>query len=189
MMAGAEPVNSERKLVVGRNGDTGRTGQQQQERGEKMQQNHMEGPNMGAYPQDQMAQDCSCSGTAGFQRTGGRPGMDASNWTGTHHMRYPRGVGCHDNPHGASEWDYPAAGSISPAASPAFGGGWFDFSNGCYLKGFALGAGITLLLTNSSVQKALVKGVVKVWSIVQGGVEEVKETFQDVKAEMSQDGQ
>jgi hypothetical protein len=63
---------------------------------------------------------------------------------------------------------------------------WFDFSDSCYMKGLLLGAGVTVLLTNASVQKALVRGTVKLWSFVQGGVEEVKEQFQDIKAEMSQ---
>jgi len=74
------------------------------------------------------------------------------------------------------------------AVPPASGlGSWFDFSSAGYLKGFLAGAGITLLLTNTSVQKTLIRGTVKVWSTFQGGVEEVKEQFKDVKAEMSQD--
>jgi hypothetical protein len=73
------------------------------------------------------------------------------------------------------------------AVPPAFGlGTWFDFSSAGYLKGFLAGAGLTLLLTNTHVQKALVRGSVKIWSTFQGGVEEVKEQFKDVKAEMSQ---
>ncbi len=63
---------------------------------------------------------------------------------------------------------------------------WFDFSNSGYLKGLVLGAGATLLLTNPTVQKAVVRSTVKLWSFVQGGVEEVKEQFHDIKAEMSQ---
>jgi hypothetical protein len=66
-------------------------------------------------------------------------------------------------------------------------GGWFEFSNASYMKGMLIGAGATLLLTNPGVQKALFRGSVKLWSLVQGGVEEVKEQFQDIKAEMSQE--
>jgi hypothetical protein len=54
------------------------------------------------------------------------------------------------------------------------------------MRGFLLGAGVTLVLTNPRVKKAMLRGTVKLWSIVQGGVEEVKEQFQDVQAEMSQ---
>jgi hypothetical protein len=35
------------------------------------------------------------------------------------------------------------------------------------------------------VRQAIISGAVKVWSAVQGGVEEVKEQIQDVKAELS----
>lgn len=66
-------------------------------------------------------------------------------------------------------------------------GGWLEFSNAGYMKGLLIGAGATLVLTNPAVQKALVRGSVKLWSLVQGGVEEVKEQFQDIKAEMSQE--
>ena len=90
--------------------------------------------------------------------------------------------------HDQNYYQYGVEGYDYYPAAPADGvGSWFDFSNSCYLKGFLIGAGATLLLTNSSIQKTLVKGTVKLWSIVQGGVEEVKEQFQDVKAEMSQE--
>jgi len=65
---------------------------------------------------------------------------------------------------------------------------WVNFRNPSYLKGFVVGAGVALVLSNPAVQKALVTGVVKLWSTVQGGVEEVKEQIQDIKAEMSQKG-
>jgi hypothetical protein len=77
--------------------------------------------------------------------------------------------------------------NISPDQSETGIGSWFEFSNSCYLKGLLIGTGITLLITNSTVQKALVRGVVKIWSLVQGGVEEVKEQFLDAHAEMSQE--
>ncbi len=64
--------------------------------------------------------------------------------------------------------------------------GWLAFSSDSYLKGFLAGAAVTFLLTNRTLQKTLVKGAVKLWTSVQGGVEEIKEQIQDVKAEMSQ---
>ena len=72
-------------------------------------------------------------------------------------------------------------------ASPNVLAGWLDFSSSSYLKGFLLGAGITFVATNPTVQKTIMKGVVKLWTMAQGGVEEVKERIQDVKAEMSQE--
>lgn len=95
---------------------------------------------------------------------------------------YPQ---AHGNAPGAVMHAYPAALN---AQAPAGGtGGWLDFSHPGYLKGLLLGAGVTLLVTSPSVQKFLIRGAVKAWSMIQGGMEEVKEQFRDVKAEMSQD--
>jgi hypothetical protein len=78
-------------------------------------------------------------------------------------------------------------GAVSPGVPDSGVGSWFQFSNSGYLKGFLIGAGATLLITNPTVQKTLVRGTVKLWSFLQGGVEEVKEQFRDIKAEMSQE--
>lgn len=96
--------------------------------------------------------------------------------------------------HDQYQYQTPAAAYTyaSPQYEPAQAGQpsgistWYNFSDGSYLKGFLIGAGVTLLATNPTVQKTIVKGAVKVWSMLQGGVEEVKEQIQDVKAEMSQ---
>jgi hypothetical protein len=63
---------------------------------------------------------------------------------------------------------------------------WFDFSDQSYLKGFIAGAGVTFLLTNPAMKRSIIKGIVSLTSVVQGGVEEMKEQVQDIKAEMSQ---
>jgi translation initiation factor 2 alpha subunit (eIF-2alpha) len=47
-----------------------------------------------------------------------------------------------------------------------------------------IGAAAAYLLTNESVQRTAIKSVVKVWSVLQGGVEEIKERFQDAEAEI-----
>jgi hypothetical protein len=60
---------------------------------------------------------------------------------------------------------------------------WFDYKNPSYVKGAVVGAAVTLLLTNPTVKKAIVKGVVGVWGTLQGGVEELKEQIRDVQAE------
>jgi hypothetical protein len=86
-----------------------------------------------------------------------------------------------------SQYGYPPAGTGLPAVSADGVSSWLAFSNTSYVKGLLIGAGATLLLTNSAVQKALVRASVKLWSFVQGGVEEVKEQFHDIKAEMSQE--
>ncbi|MFW5899621.1 MAG: YtxH domain-containing protein [Desulfovermiculus sp.] len=93
---------------------------------------------------------------------------------GVHPAHHPSGTGL-----------YPV--QVQQEAGADYGlGSWFAFSNPGYMKGFLLGAGATLVLTNPRVKKAMLRGTVKLWSMVQGGVEEVKEQFQDVQAEMSQ---
>lgn len=62
---------------------------------------------------------------------------------------------------------------------------WFEFNNTGYIKGFVVGAGLALVLANPTVQRALVSGVVKLWTGMQGGVEEIKEHVKDIKAEIS----
>ncbi len=62
---------------------------------------------------------------------------------------------------------------------------WVNFQNSTYVKGFVVGAGLALVLANPTVQKALVSGAVKLWTSMQGGVEEIKERVQDIRAEMS----
>ncbi|PIE58675.1 MAG: hypothetical protein CSA33_01875 [Desulfobulbus propionicus] len=52
-----------------------------------------------------------------------------------------------------------------------------------FWKGALIGAAVTLLLTNESVQKGVVKTVSKVTAAAQCGIEEMKEKFEDAKAE------
>ncbi|EXJ16462.1 hypothetical protein [Imhoffiella purpurea] len=56
--------------------------------------------------------------------------------------------------------------------------------NDRFLKGLLIGAAVTYLVTNEQVQRTAIKGVVKTWSLLQGGVEEVKERFGDAAAEI-----
>lgn len=61
---------------------------------------------------------------------------------------------------------------------------FFNFSNDRFLKGLLIGAAAAYILTNESVQRTAIKGVVKAWSMLQGGVEEIKERFHDAEAEI-----
>ncbi len=54
-----------------------------------------------------------------------------------------------------------------------------------YLQGMVIGAAVTYLLTNETVQKALIRGVARVIGSVQGGVEEMRERYRDAEAEMA----
>jgi hypothetical protein len=58
----------------------------------------------------------------------------------------------------------------------------FDTSN--FLKGAALGAIGAYLLTNEDAQKTIFKTFAKGTEMFQAGIEEMKERFEDAKAEM-----
>lgn len=57
-------------------------------------------------------------------------------------------------------------------------------SNPRFIRGALFGAVAAYLLTNENVQQAAIKSAVKMWSLVQGGVEEMKERFRDAEAEL-----
>lgn len=58
-----------------------------------------------------------------------------------------------------------------------------------FLKGLLIGAAATYLLTNEQVQRTAIKGALQAWSLLQGGLEEVKERFGDAQAEIHHAGQ
>ncbi len=51
------------------------------------------------------------------------------------------------------------------------------------LTGLLIGAAATYVLTNENVQKTIFKGMVSVGDIISGGIDEIKERFEDAKAE------
>ena len=53
-----------------------------------------------------------------------------------------------------------------------------------FFKGLLIGAAAAYLLTNENVQRTAIKGAVKAWSLLQGGVDELKERFHDAEAEI-----
>ena len=80
----------------------------------------------------------------------------------------------------------PVAGEpqfANPADSQWLG---MNFRDDQFWKGVLLGAALALLVTSESVQKTLIKGTASVWTAAQSGVEEVKEKFEDIKAEIQQ---
>lgn len=54
-----------------------------------------------------------------------------------------------------------------------------------FLKGALIGAVATFLLTNENAQKAIFKGFAKVSSLFESGIEELKERYEDAKAEVN----
>lgn len=100
------------------------------------------------------------------------------------YAEYPGGQAVY--PGGYDEGYYvPSYGYNAPPAQPSGGRAWFDFSNGVYMRGLLIGAAVAVVVANPTLQRAIVRGAVKVWTGLQGGVEELKEQVQDIKAEMS----
>jgi hypothetical protein len=58
-----------------------------------------------------------------------------------------------------------------------------DVQDTTFWKGALLGAAVAMLVTNETVQKCVVKSVSKLTAAAQSGVEEMKEKFEDAKAE------
>lgn len=58
-----------------------------------------------------------------------------------------------------------------------------DVQDSTFWKGALLGAAVAMLVTNETVQKGVVKSVSKLTAAAQSGVEEMKEKFEDAKAE------
>lgn len=128
----------------------------------------------GHYPGPPAGHAHACAGHGPAARPDGTPYPAQSHFPRQYAVDDPYG------PYGATGY-----GAVSAPAYNA--GGWFAFSDADYLKGFFIAAGATLVLTNPGVQRAVIRGAVKVWTFFQGGVEEVKEQFRDVKSEMSQE--
>lgn len=55
-----------------------------------------------------------------------------------------------------------------------------------FWKGIALGAIAAVFVTNEGVQKAVIKGAIRLYDMVQSGANELKEKFEDVQAEVRQ---
>lgn len=86
-----------------------------------------------------------------------------------------------------SEHSTQSSAATAQTQTPSAVGAWFNVTDPVYLKGLLLGAGVALVVANPKVQKALISGAVRLWAAVQGGVEEIKEQIQDVKAELSRE--
>ncbi|MDR1285808.1 MAG: YtxH domain-containing protein [Campylobacteraceae bacterium] len=59
----------------------------------------------------------------------------------------------------------------------------FGFKGGDFVVGALIGAAVTYVLTNEKASKALLKTVAKGTNFLQAGFEELKERFEDAKAE------
>ncbi|MCR8679774.1 MULTISPECIES: hypothetical protein [Campylobacter] len=58
--------------------------------------------------------------------------------------------------------------------------------SGDFLKGALIGAAATYILTNQNAQRAIFKGFAKLSTLFECGLEELKERYEDAKAEASE---
>nr|WP_321400890.1 hypothetical protein [uncultured Desulfobacter sp.] len=75
----------------------------------------------------------------------------------------------------------PQNAAAPPAPSTFLG---LNVGSSTFWTGAILGAGVALLVTSETVQKAVVKTVSKGMAAASAGVEEFKEKFEDAKAEV-----
>jgi len=105
------------------------------------------------------------------------PYMNAPVWQ---HMRAePWQPAAGLNPPAAGYANYTANNGMSPAMPVANANNTSRF-----VKGVLIGAAVAYILSNEKVQQATIKTAVKTWSLMQGGVEEMKEKFRDAEAEL-----
>ena len=86
--------------------------------------------------------------------------------------------------YGAAPGTMPMQPMQPPQAVPEAQNGNGSLVSSNFVKGALIGAVAAYLLTNDSVQQGVIKAAVKSWSMVQGGVEEMKERFRDAEAEL-----
>ncbi|MBB4305429.1 uncharacterized membrane protein YebE (DUF533 family) [Rhodobium orientis] len=133
-------------------------------------------PQGGAYPgQGQWAQAGQMYG--GQQGAQGQGAMPQGG--------YPLAggaVGYAAYPQAPQGYGYPQGtgyGAMPPQQSTMF-----SPSTERFIKGALIGAAAAYVLTNPKVQHAVIKGSVRAWDFLQGGIEEVKERFRDAEAEV-----
>ena len=78
----------------------------------------------------------------------------------------------------------PPQPTMPQAPQQAPSSGFFDITSSSFIKGALIGAAAAYILTNENVQQGAIKAAVKGWTLVQGGVEEMKERFRDAEAEL-----
>lgn len=77
-----------------------------------------------------------------------------------------------------------AAAPVPVNAAPTTSFLGLDVASSTFWKGALLGAGITLLVTSETVQKTVMKGITKMMTATSSGIEELKEKYEDAKAEV-----
>ena len=128
---------------------------------------------------------------------------NTQNMGGFGNMGYGMGAGCGMGGFGgAGGAGFGACGAFNPyfasipqpqnpymsQANAAQGGilATLTTQKGEILKGAAIGAVAAFILTNPTTQNAIFKGIAKLSSLLEMGVEELKERYEDAKAEVNE---
>lgn len=78
----------------------------------------------------------------------------------------------------------PLNGQVNQQINPNVQTGQTGFNNGDFIKGALIGAAVTYLLTNKNAQKTIMKTASKGSEMFQAGMEELKERYEDARAQM-----
>jgi hypothetical protein len=160
--------------------------------GSQQPQGQPEGVGQPANPAGPAAQAHDAPGTAaGYDNTGYAPGDNASGQgAAPGHHKEPG----HDELKYGTDMEKPDhVGPGHPPemteeiSAPSGLASFFQLDNDSFWKGILVGSLATLLLTNSTVKKGIMKTIIKASASVKGGVEELKEQLADVEAEVLHD--
>jgi len=100
------------------------------------------------------------------------------------HEMYQVGPNLLNYGYGFPPFAQPYNGTLQSQPNSTFLG--MNLSDSNFWKGALIGAGVALLLTNEPLQKALLKAGAKAFTTARRGVEELKEKFEDIQAELRQ---
>ncbi len=98
----------------------------------------------------------------------------------------------HPRLHDANHYGYYPQAPVQQADPPSEEGYsilGLNLSDWGFWKGALVGTALTLLITNESVQRAIMSGVVKAYSAAQDGFGEIKEMFEDAQSELKKPGE
>lgn len=160
--------------------------------GSQQPQGQPEGVGQPANPASPAAQAHDAPGTAGSSDNAGYgPGDNGSGQgaaPGHHkepgHDELKYGTYMEKPDHVNPEHPPEMADDVSASSGLA---SFFQLDNDSFWKGILVGSLATLLLTNSTVKKGIMKTIIKASASVKGGVEELKEQLADVEAEVLHD--
>ncbi|MFP4154386.1 MAG: hypothetical protein ACOC00_07160 [Halothiobacillaceae bacterium] len=91
-------------------------------------------------------------------------------------MSFPQG--------GAYPGAYAAWAGMPPVAATPARANASSMPGSSFVKGALVGALAAYVLSNEHVQETMIHTAVKSWSVLQGGIEELKERFRDAEAEL-----